>query len=124
MISKFVVEQYPECSRCVGGRLLPAPKETLPHIFIHCPMIANILSELNRLISNNSLSPTELTNVVWLGVLEKQIYNTFKTSLIVMATNYFIYKSKKNPGMSKITKYRAFLASSLPVVFYDFLNEL
>ena len=106
-----------------GGRLLPAPKETLPHIFTHCPMIASILSELNRLISNNSLSPAELMNVVWLGVREKKIYNTFKTSLIVMETNYFIYKSTKNPGMAKITKYRAFLASSLPAVFYDFLNE-
>ena len=86
-------------------------------------MIANILSELNRLISNDSLSPTELMNMVWLGAPEKLIFNTFKTSLIVMATNYFIYKSKKNPGMAKITKYRAFLASSLPAVFYDFLNE-
>ena len=67
-------------------------------------MIANILSELNRLTSNNTLSLAELTNVVWLDAPEKEIYNIFKKSLIVMATNYFLYKSKKNPGMSKITK--------------------
>ena len=86
-------------------------------------MIANILSELNRLISNNTLSLAELTNVVWLGAPEKEIYNIFKTSLIGMATNYFLYKSKKKLGMSKITKYRSFLAGTLPVAFYDFLND-
>ena len=69
MISKFVVEQDPECSRCVGGRLLPAPKETLQHI-------SNILSELNRLISHNTLGLAELANVVWLGVPEKK-YTAF-----------------------------------------------
>ena len=106
-----------------GGRLLPAPKETLPHIFFDCPMISNILSELNRLIANNTLSLPELANVVWLGVPEKKIYSIFKTSLIVMATNYFLYKSKKSPGMATIAKYRAFLAFTLPVVFYDFLND-
>ena len=123
MISKFVVEQQPECSRCVGGRLLPAPKETLPHIFNYCPMIANILTELNRLISNNSLSLPDLMNIVWLGAPEKLTYNTFKTSLIVMATNYFIYKSRKNPGMANINNYKAFLTTSLPAVFYDLFND-
>ena len=86
-------------------------------------MIANILSELNRLISNDSLSLTELMNIVWLGAPEKLIFNTFKTSLIVMATNYFIYKSRKNPGMANINKYQAFLTISLPAVFCDFLND-
>ena len=77
MISKFVAKQDSECSRCVGGRLLPAPKENLPHIFVDCPMISNILAELNRLISNNPLSLPELANVVWLGVPEKKIYSIF-----------------------------------------------
>ena len=86
-------------------------------------MIANILSELNRLIANNTLSLAELANVVWLGAPDKEIYSIFKTSLIVMATNYFLYKSKKKPGMSKIAKYRSFLAVTLPVAFYDFLND-
>ena len=86
-------------------------------------MIANILSELNRLIANNTLSLAELANVVWLFVPEKKIYSIFKTSLIVMATNYFLYKSKKSSGMATIAKYRAFLAFTLPVVFYAFLND-
>ena len=86
-------------------------------------MITNILSELNGLISNNTLGLAELANVVWLGVPEKKIYSIFKTSLIVMATNYFLYKSKKAPGMATIAKYRAFLAFTLPVVFFDFLND-
>ena len=124
MISNFVAEQDPACSRCMGGGgLLPAPKETLPHIFFDCPMIANILSELNNLISNNTLGLVDLANVVWLGVPEKKIYSIFKTSLIVMATNYFLYKSKKSPGMATITKYKSFLAYTLPAVFYGFLNE-
>ena len=55
-----------------GGPLLPAPKVTIPHIFFDCPMIANILSELNNLISNNTLDLVELTNIVWLGVPEKK----------------------------------------------------
>ena len=67
-------------------------------------MIANILSDLNNLISNNTLGLVDLANVVWLGVPEKKIYSIFKTSLIVMATNYFLYKSKKSPGMATITK--------------------
>ena len=83
-------------------------------------MIANILSELNNLISNNTLDLVELTNVVWLGVPEKKIYCIFKTSWIVMATNYFLYKSRKSPGMSTISKYKAFLA---PGVFHSILNE-
>ena len=123
MISKFAVEQDPECSRCVGGRLLPAPKETLPHIFFNCPMISIILSEFNRLIANNTLSLAELANVVWLGVPQKKIYSIFKMSLIVMATNYFLYKTKKTTGMATIAKYRAFLAFTLPVVFLDFFND-
>ena len=87
-------------------------------------MIANILSELNNLISNNSLGLADLANVVWLvGVPDKKIYSIFKTSLIVMATNYFLYKSKKSPGMATITKYKSFLAYTLPDVFYGFLNE-
>ena len=60
MISKFVEEQDPECSRGVGGRLLSAPKETIPHIFFDCPMIADILSELIHLISNNTLGLSKL----------------------------------------------------------------
>ena len=40
-----------------------------------------------------------------------------------MATNYFLYRSRKAPGMATIAKYRAFLAFTLPVVFYDFLND-
>ena len=102
MISNFVVDQNPACSRCAGGRLLPAPKETLAHIFIDCPMITNILSELNNIIANNTLDLLELTNTVWLGVPKKYVYSVFKTSLIVMATTYFLYKSRKAPGMSSI----------------------
>ena len=119
----FVVDEDPAGSRCTEGWLLPAPKETLSHIFFDCPMIANILSKLNNLISNNTLDLVELTNIVWLGVPEKNIYCIFKTSLIVKATNYFIYKSRKSLGMSTISKYKAFLAYALPAVFYGILNE-
>ena len=86
-------------------------------------MIDNILSELNNLISNNTLDLVELTNVVWLGVTEKIIYCIFKTSWIVMATNYFLYKSRKSPGMSTISKYKVFLAYTLMAVFHSILNE-
>ena len=86
-------------------------------------MTANILSELNNLISNNTLDLVELTNVVWLSMPEKKLYNISKTSLIVMATNYFLYKSKKSPGMATISKYKAFLVYTPPAVFYGILNE-
>ena len=86
-------------------------------------MIANILTELNRLISNNSLSLPDLMNIVWLGASEKLIFSEFKTSLIVMATNYFIYKSRKNPGMANINNYKAFLTTSMPAVFQDLFND-
>ena len=86
-------------------------------------MIANILSELNNLISNNTLFLVELTNVVWFAVPQKKIYCIFKTSLIVIATNYFLYKSKKSPGMTTMSKYKTFLAYTLPAVFYGILNE-
>ena len=106
-----------------GGQLLPALKETLAHIFFDCPMISNILSQLNNLISNNTLDLVELTNVVWLGVPEKNIYCIFKTSLIVMATNYFLYKYRKSLRMSTKSKYKAFLAYTLRAVFYGIINE-
>ena len=120
MISNFDVDQDPACSRCTGGQVLPAPKETLSHIFFDCPMIANIPSELNNLISNNTLDLVELTNVVWLGMPEKNIYCTFKTSL---ATKFFLYKSRNSSGMSTISKYKAFLAYTLPAEFYGILND-
>ena len=40
-----------------------------------------------------------------------------------MATNYFLYKSRKAPGMSSIIKYKAFLAYTLPALFYGSQNE-
>ena len=40
-----------------------------------------------------------------------------------MATNYFLYKLKKSPGMATRTKYNVFLAYTLPAVFDGFLNE-
>ena len=123
MIANFVVDQDPACSRCTGGCLLPAPKESLACIFFDCPMISNILTELNNLTSNNSLDLEELKNFVWLGVSEKKHLPDFKTSLIVMTTNYFIYKSRKLPGTPTISKYKAFLPDTLPEVFYGIINE-
>ena len=91
MIANFVVGQDPACGRCAGGRLLPAPKESLAHI--------------------------------WLGVSEKNTYSTFKTSLIVMITNYYIFKSRKSPGIPTLSKYNAFLAYTLPTAFHEIIND-
>ena len=55
MIANFVLDHDPTCAQCSGVNLLPAPRETLAHIFVDCPMISNILSKLNKLISNNAL---------------------------------------------------------------------
>ena len=74
MISNFVAEQDPACSRCVGGGYYP-PLRKPYHIFSLTVLwlLTYLLSELNNLISNNTLG---LANVVWLGVPEKK-YTAF-----------------------------------------------
>ena len=88
------------CARCTGARLYPAPKETLSHIFIDCPMIINILHELNKIISKSELRTVDLMNSIWLGVSEKYEYSVFKTSLIVLLNNFNIFKTRKTRGCS------------------------
>ena len=124
MIASFVLDHNSTCALCSGARLLPFPRETLAHILVGCPMISKILSELNKLISNNALYLGELKIVIWLGALEKNFYSVFKTSLIVVLTNFHIYKSRKTLGTPSLSKYNSFLlAYTLQRVFSNIPNE-
>jgi hypothetical protein len=44
------------CTFCVLNKTLPAPKETIPHIFFDCPTTAQLIAELNvRYLTNFTL---------------------------------------------------------------------
>ena len=52
MIAHFVQDHDPSCQRCKLGKLRPAPRETISHVFWECPKIYDILTDLNLIISN------------------------------------------------------------------------
>jgi len=50
MIAYFVQDHDPSCQRCDFGKLRPAPRKTISHIFWDCPKISDILNDLNLYI--------------------------------------------------------------------------
>ena len=94
MTAHFVQDFDPSCQRCKHGKLRPAPKESLPHIFWDCPKIKDILSNLNHIISNGVLTNEELRKTLFLGSnIKQQIY------IICFTTLYFIFTTRDGKVM-------------------------
>ena len=80
MISHFVQDFDPTCKRCEYARVLPAPKESLLHIFWDCPYIQEILIEVKRLISNEPITNDYLREILFLGSVSNLKYGIKKTN--------------------------------------------
>jgi len=64
MMAHFVPDHDPSCQRCEFGKLRPAQRETISHVFWDCPKIYDILTDLNLIISNGVLSYEELKIII------------------------------------------------------------
>ena len=84
MIAHFVQDHDPSCQRCDFGKLRPAPRETISHIFWDCHKISDILNDLNLIISNGVLSYEELNITIFLGCSNPVTFNYQHICFIVM----------------------------------------
>ena len=110
MIAHFVQDFSPTCKRCEYARLLPAPKETLLHIFWDCPCIQEIISGVKRLISNDRITENCFREILFLGSVSNLKFNIKKTNLICMTALFFIFSTRNKNSTYNINK------------LYDFLN--
>ena len=98
MISHFVQDFDPTCKRCEYARVLPAPKESLLHIFWDCPYIQEILIEVKRLISNEPITNDYLREILFLGSVSNLKYGII-----------FIFQTRNKNSMYSISKLYDFL---------------
>ena len=94
MIAHFVQDFSPTCKRCEYTRLLPAPKETLLHIFWDCPCIQKILSDVKTLISNEPIDNERFRKILFLGSISDLKLNIKKTNLVCMTSLFFIFSTR------------------------------
>ena len=109
MIAHFVQDFSPTCKRCEYARLLPAPKETLLHIFWDCPCIQEITSDVKTLISNEPITNNRFREILFLGSASNLKYNIKKTNLICMAALFFIFSTRNKNATYNINKLYEFL---------------
>ena len=110
MIAHFVQDFSPTCKRSEYARLLPAPKETLLHIFWDCPYIQKIISAVKTLISNEPIDNARFREILFLGSISDLKFNVKKTKLICMTSLFFIFSTRNKNTTYSINK------------LYDFLN--
>ena len=96
MIAHFVLDHDPSCQRCDFGKLRPAPRETISHIFWDSPKISDILTDLNLIISNGVLSHEELKMTIFLGCTNPVTFNIQTTNIICFTVMYFIFSTRNN----------------------------
>ena len=96
MIAHFVPDHDPSCQRCDFGKLRPAPRETISHIFWDSPKISDILTDLNLIISNGVLSHEELKMTIFLGFTNPVTFNIQTTNIICFTVMYFIFSTRNN----------------------------
>ena len=94
MITHFVQNHEPTCQRCKFGNLRPVPREMISHIFWDCPKISEILSDLNIIISNGTLSNEELKSVIFLGCKNPITLNVENTNIVCLIAMYYIFSTR------------------------------
>ena len=97
----------PSCQRCDFGKLRPAPRETISHIFWDCPIISDILTDLNRIISNGVLSYEELKMTIFLGCTIPVTFNIETTNIICFM--YYMFSTRNNRRIYNTSKLKQFL---------------
>ena len=109
MIAHFVLDHDPSCQRCDFGKLRPAPRETISHIFWDCPRISEILNDLNTIISNGVLSYEELKTTIFLGCSNPITFNIETTNTICYIVMYYIFSTRNNRQVYNTSKLKQFL---------------
>jgi len=110
MIAHFVHDHDPTCQRCEFGKLRPAPRETISHVFWDCPKIYDILTDLNLIISNGILSHEELKTTIFLGCSNPISYNIETTNIICFIVMYFIFSTRNDRRIYNTTKLKQFIS--------------
>ena len=127
MIAHFVPDHDPSCQRCKIGKLRPAPRETISHIFWDCPKISNILTDLNLIISNGVLSHEELKITIFLGCSNPVSFNIETTNTICFIAMYYIFSTRNNIRIYNTSKLKQFIFHHTSKInkplFVEFENE-
>ena len=110
MIAHFVQDHDPICQRCELGKLRPAPRENISHVFWDCPKICDILTDLNLIISNGALSHEELKTTIFLGCSNPISFNIETTNIICFIAMYFIFSTRNDRRVYNTTKLKQFIS--------------
>jgi hypothetical protein len=110
MIAHFAPDHDPSCQRCHFGKLRPAPRETISHVFWDCPKISDILTDLNLIISNGVLSYEELKITIFLGCSNPVTFNIETTNIICFIVMYFIFSTRNNRRIYNTLKLKQFIS--------------
>ena len=109
MIAHFAQDHHPTCQRCELGNLMPAPRETISHIFWDCPKISEILSDLNIIISNGTLSNEELKSVIFLGCKNPITLSVENTNIVCLIAMYYIFSTRNSRRSYNTSKLKQFI---------------
>jgi hypothetical protein len=107
--AKFIPNYSPLCNICQSYGFLPAPKESIVHLFVSCPTIIMLRQQfINNLeINSQDQSIRELTLC---GSSDPAPHKRTTFNLLNMIFNFFLYKNRNIP--------------SIKFYFDTFLNEI
>ena len=98
-LSKFLPDINESCSICLNHRTLPAPRETIKHIFFECQHIREINNILHTTLLNNNNNTTIKPETIFLGVGPEDIKTNTLTlkeqNLLIMIHNRFLYRARE-----------------------------
>ena len=122
MIAHFVPDHNMSCQRCEFGKLRPALRETISHIFWDCPKIYDIITVLNLIISNGVLSYEELKIIIFLGCSNPISYNIETTNIICFIVMYFIFSTRNDRRIYNTSKLKQFISRINKPLFVEYGN--
>ena len=107
---------------CEFGKLRPAPRETISHVFWDCPKIYDIITVLNLIISNGVLSYEELKIIIFLGCSNPISYNIETTNIICFIVMYFIFSTRNDRRIYNTSKLKQFISRINKPLFVEYGN--
>ena len=88
----FLPNYSPQCNLCFLKKFLPPPKESLEHIFFHCPVVAELRSCFNTKFP--SLADANNRETIFCGSDLDNPINRERCTLTSILINYSIYKNR------------------------------
>ena len=75
-------------------RAVHPPKESYSHITFQCPTLDSIKNYLNYLISNRTLTASDLQSAMYLGLAKIYHLPIREANLIITITNLYIHRTR------------------------------